>query len=71
MLEVLNTLCENVMEMRLLVEGALALFEDEWDDGPQETADLMGEALYMLRERLRTCQRTLKNHAEEQESSVK
>ena len=71
MLEVLNTLCENVMEMRLLVEGALALFEDEWDDDPQETADLMGEALYMLRERLRICQRALKDHAEEQESSVK
>ena len=71
MLEVLNTLCKNVFEMRLLVEGALALFEDEWDDDPQETADLMGEALYMLRERLRTCQRALKDHAEGQESSVK
>ena len=57
MLEVLNTLCKNVFEMRLLVEGALALFEDEWNDDPQEIADLMGEALYMLRDRLRTCQR--------------
>ena len=64
MTEVLNTLCENVLEMRLLVEGALALFEDEWDADPQETADLMGEALYMLRERLRICQRALKDHTQ-------
>ena len=71
MLEVLNTLCKNVFEMRLLVEGALALFEDEWNDDPQETADLMGEALYMLRDRLRTCQRALKNRAEGQENNVK
>jgi len=68
MLDLLNTLCENVFEMRLLVEGALALFEDEWDDDPQETADFMGEALYMLRERLRTCQQALKEQAEGQES---
>ena len=71
MTEVLNTLCENVLEMWLLVEGALALFEDEWDGDLKETADLMGEALYMLRERLRICQRALKDHAKGQESSVK
>ena len=69
--EPLNLLGYNVPIMRLLIEGALALFEDEWDDKPQETADLMGEALYMLRDRLRTCQRALKNRAEGQENNVK
>ena len=42
--------------MRLLVEGAIALFEDEWDDNPKETADMMGHALYSLRVQLRECQ---------------
>ena len=59
MLEVLNTLRENVMEMRLLVEGAIALFEDEWDTNPKDTADMMGQALYMLRVYTQGCQKAL------------
>ena len=57
--EPLNVLGYNMPIMRLLVEGALALFEDEWDSNPKETADLMGQALYMLRGHVRGCQEAL------------
>lgn len=56
--------------MRLLVEGALALFEDEWDENPRETADMMGHALYSLRVYIRECQEALSELAKE-ETSVK
>ena len=57
--EPLNVLGYNVPIMRLLVEGAIALFEDDWDTNPQETADLMGQALYMLRGYVQGCQAAL------------
>ena len=57
--EPLNLLGYNVPIMRLLIKGALALFEDEWDDKPQETADLMGQALYLLRVYTQECQKAL------------
>ena len=62
-IEYLNTICHNISEMRLLVEGGIALFEDEWDADPQETGDLMGEALYMLRVRLQQCQKAFRDSA--------
>ena len=55
----MNLLGYNVPIMRLLVEGAIALFEDEWDSNPQETADMMGQALYMLRVYVQGCQKAL------------
>jgi len=55
----MNVLSYNVPIMLLLVEGAIALFEDEWDANPQETADLMGQVLYMLRGHMQGCQGAL------------
>ena len=49
----------NMPIMRLFVEGALALFEDEWDENPLETADMMGHALYSLRVYIQECQEAL------------
>ena len=60
----------NLPIMRLLVEGALALFEDEWDENPKETADMMGHALYSLRVYIQECQGALCELAQE-ETGVK
>ena len=57
--EPMNVLGYNVPIMRLLVEGAIALFEDEWDTNPKDTADMMGQALYMLRVYVQGCQKAL------------
>lgn len=57
--EPINLIGYHMPTMRLLVEGAIALFEDEWDTNPQETADLMGQALYLLRVKVQECQKAL------------
>ena len=65
--EPINLLGYEMPVMRLLVEGAIALFEDEWDTNPQETADLMGQALYLLRVKVQACQRALHDMAKGEE----
>ena len=47
-------------EMRLIVEGAIAIFECENVKDDPFSMDMIGEALYLLRVHIRDCQKQLK-----------
>lgn len=52
----IDTLGEHLAEMRLIVEGAVSLFDQEQGRFTLLTTDLIGEALYTLRDRIRESQ---------------
>lgn len=50
---------DKLIERRLVIEGAIVLYEQKPDCSSDEYS-LIGEALYLLRERLKACQETVK-----------
>lgn len=48
-----DSICGNLAEMRLVVEGAISIFEKGMPN--QDDYSLIGEALYLLREKASEC----------------
>ena len=48
-----DSICGNLAEMRLVVEGAISIFEKGMPN--QDDYSLIGEALYLLREKVSEC----------------
>lgn len=57
----IDTLGEHLAEMRLIVEGAVSLFDQEQGRFTPLTTDLIGEALYTLRDHIRESQEVIIN----------
>ncbi|MBQ6383507.1 MAG: hypothetical protein IJJ42_07920 [Clostridia bacterium] len=50
----LDTMMGNLAELRLIAEGAVSIFEKS-DSGDAEAFSLIGEALYMMRDKVMEC----------------
>ena len=53
----LDALMGNLAEMRLIAEGAVSIYEKS-DKNDAEAFSLIGEALYMMRDRIMECLET-------------
>lgn len=55
-----DSICGNLAEMRLVVEGAISIYEN----GSNNSDDyaLIGEALYLLREKVSECLNTIQDN---------
>ena len=53
----LDALMGNLAEMRLIAEGAVSIYEKS-DKNDAEAFSLIGEALYMMRDRIMVCLET-------------
>ena len=56
----IDTISGSLAESLLIVEGAVAIFERE-KDSDSESYSLIGEALYMMRERISDCLKVCQN----------
>lgn len=56
----MDTISGNLAEMRLIVEGAVSFFEKE-NCANSDFYSLIGEALYMMRERIIECLEACQN----------
>ena len=63
----IDVLAEHIAEMRLIVEGAVALFDRNQGKLDSLAVDLIGEGLYLLREHIEEIQAALLDGANEEE----
>ncbi len=56
----LDNISGNLAEMRLIAEGAVQIFEKA-EGAQSDVYDLIGEALYLLREKISNCQLIFQN----------
>ncbi len=54
------TIMDTLIEMRLVIEGTVSLFEKKPDCFSDEYC-LIGEALYLVRDKVNDCLKTLQN----------
>ena len=58
----METITDKIVEMRLIVEGAIALYERK-PDSASDDYSLIGEALYLMREKVDDSLKVFKNGA--------